>query len=110
MQKIAKLGAVLGLVALGACAGPYDSYESSYYGGYGAGPYDNGPMRVTKPTMVPTITPTAPITAAEAIALTIRDSRAAAISAAIAPRHGQRRDGQYGRGRRGGGVWWRPTW
>jgi hypothetical protein len=46
MKKIAKLGAVLGLVALGGCVGPYDSYESStYYSGYGAGPYDNGPAR-----------------------------------------------------------------
>ncbi len=44
MKKIAKLGAVLGLVALGGCVAPYDSYDTSY-GGYGAGPYDNGPSR-----------------------------------------------------------------
>jgi hypothetical protein len=45
MNKIAKLGALLGLVALGGCADPYGNYETSYYGGYGAGPYDNGPVR-----------------------------------------------------------------
>ena len=45
MNKIAKLAAVLGLVALGGCVDPYGNYETSYYGGYGAGPYDNGPVR-----------------------------------------------------------------